>query len=166
MFWACVLIMHQYAPLAGTREVLGNRKTTRRSSFILFPHLKCCSCRRGKKMDVLLHSQNYINCCHVFSLAFFIGREEMGTQHSCMSHKHLSLSVSCLINRRLQLFWPFLILRPPKSLILYFIGCLEVTNFPHFYCIWKHLSFRHEIQNVIFNLFVYLFLIQFKSAFC
>lgn len=59
-------------------------------------------------MEILLLSQDYINCSHVLSLALFIETEEMGTQHGCMSHKHLSLSVSYLINRSLQPLWPFL----------------------------------------------------------
>lgn len=67
-------------------------------------------------MEVLLHSWDYINCSHVLSLAFFVEGKEMGTQHGCMSHKHLSLSVSYLINRSLQPFRPVFILGPPNSM--------------------------------------------------
>jgi len=55
-------------------------------------------------MAVLLHSRNYRNFSNVLSLALFIEREEMGTQHGCMSQKRLSLSVSYLTNRSLQPF--------------------------------------------------------------
>lgn len=66
-------------------------------------------------MEILLHSQDYINCSHVLSLAFFTEKKEMGTQHGCMSHKHLSLSVSYLIDRSSQPFQPFFILGPPNT---------------------------------------------------
>lgn len=147
VFLAHVLIGHHYAPLAGTKEVIENRKPAHCCSFILFSQLQCCSCR---KLEVLPDCSDSINGLCGLSPAFFMEWEGKWAHSVATWVTNICLCGCPIWLIKVYSHFSFLHTRPPNSMwvILYFRACLEVTDFPNFFCIRRCLSFRHEIQNV------------------
>lgn len=144
MLMAHVLIGSHYVPLAGTKEVLGNKRPAQCWSFILFSPLQCCYCR---KLEDCLDS---INGLYGLSLAFFTEWEGKWAHSVATWVTNICLCGCPVWLIEVYSHFSFLHTRPPNSMwvILYFRSCLEVTDFPNFFCIQRCLSFRHEIQNV------------------